>query len=316
MLLNTRQRKKTIYSTYFIAFVLTFLLSVSYSVFAANPYESDIVSWGSMQMLDRPAIAIAAGYYHTVALKEDSTVVAWGDDAYGETSVPAGLDSIKAIAAGRVYTVALRENGTVVAWGDNSYGQMTIPVGLDSVMAIAAGAGGYHTVVLRENGTVVAWGWNNYGQTTVPAGLDSVIAIAAGGYHTVVLRENGKVAAWGNNNYGQTTVPVGLDSVKAIAAGYGHTVALLERGTTVVRNREIIKFYKKFSLSYKAGSILFSTPLPAGTVFTLFDLNGRVIFRADVHGTSLKLPLRSAHRVALWRVEHPKLIASGRLLLR
>lgn len=120
-----------------------------------------------------------------MALKTNGTVVAWGDNAYGQTNIPAGLSGVTAIAAGRLHTVALKSDGTLVAWGRNSEGQTNIPVGLSGVMAIAAG--GMHSVALKSNGTVVAWGLNDYGQTNVPAGLSGVTAIAAGGSHTVAL---------------------------------------------------------------------------------------------------------------------------------
>ena len=62
--------------------------------------------------------AIAAGDYHTVALKSDGTVVAWGDNGYGQTTVPVAAQSgVTAIAAGGYHTVALKNDGTVVAWG-------------------------------------------------------------------------------------------------------------------------------------------------------------------------------------------------------
>src|SRR5262249_35782579 len=51
------------------------------------------------------------------------TVVAWGDNTYGQSSVPAGLSSVSAIAAGFQHSLALKSDGTVVAWGDNTYGQ-------------------------------------------------------------------------------------------------------------------------------------------------------------------------------------------------
>ena len=63
--------------------------------------------------------AIAAGDYHTVALKSDGTVVAWGYNGYGQTTVPAGFTGVMAIAAGELHTVALKSDGTVVAWGYN-----------------------------------------------------------------------------------------------------------------------------------------------------------------------------------------------------
>ncbi|HEX9058737.1 MAG TPA: hypothetical protein VF941_01005, partial [Clostridia bacterium] len=53
--------------------------------------------------------AIAAGGYHTVALKEDGTVVAWGNKSWDQCSVPKGLSGVKVIAAGENHTVALKE---------------------------------------------------------------------------------------------------------------------------------------------------------------------------------------------------------------
>ena len=180
--------------------------------------------------------AIAAGGTHTVALKSNGTVVAWGGqyNNYGQTTVPAGLSGVAAIAAGMYHTVALKSDGTVLAWGDNTYGQTTVPAGLSGVTAVAAYM--YHTLALKSSGTVVGWGDNSDGQTTVPAGLSGVAAIAAGGYHAVALKSNGTVAAWGVQNFynvGQTTVPAGLSGVAAIAAGGYHTVALKSDGTVL-----------------------------------------------------------------------------------
>jgi alpha-tubulin suppressor-like RCC1 family protein/chitodextrinase len=175
--------------------------------------------------------AIGAGISYMVALKTDGTVVAWGNNAHGQITIPAGLTGVTAIAAGPIHTVALKSDGTVVAWGSNGDGQTTIPVGLTGVTAIAAGD--YHTVVLKADGTVVAWGWNGYGQTTIPAGLTGVTAIAAGRNHTVALKNDGTVVAWGNNAHGQTTIPAGLTGVTAIAAGGDYTVALKGDGTVV-----------------------------------------------------------------------------------
>ena len=53
-------------------------------------------------------VAIAAGQFHTVTLKQDGTVVAWGYNSDGQTKVPAGLSGVVAIAAGTYQTVALK----------------------------------------------------------------------------------------------------------------------------------------------------------------------------------------------------------------
>ncbi len=51
-------------------------------------------------------MAIAAGELHSVALRNDGTVIAWGDNSYGQTNVPPALSSVKMIAAGGDHTLA------------------------------------------------------------------------------------------------------------------------------------------------------------------------------------------------------------------
>ena len=138
--------------------------------------------------------------------KMAAQVIGWGDNSFGQTTVPAGAQSgVTAIGAGRFHTVALKSDGSVVAWGDNSDGQTTVPAGaLLGVTAIAAGSS--HTVALKSDGSVLAWGSNSFGLTTVPAGAQSgVTAIAAGELHIVAIKSDGSVIAWGSNAGGQTT---------------------------------------------------------------------------------------------------------------
>jgi len=187
--------------------------------------------------------AIAAGSGHTVALKNDGTVVAWGKIYDGTNlvavTVPAGLVGVTAIAAGSSHTVALKNDGTVVAWGDNWGGQTNVPGGLRGVTGIAAGSG--HTVALKDDGTVVVWGMTydgtNHVAATTPAGLRGVTAIAAGENHTVALKNDGTVVAWGTiyggANYVSATVPAGLSGVAAITTRVWHTVALKNDGSVV-----------------------------------------------------------------------------------
>ncbi|NLA33623.1 MAG: prepilin-type N-terminal cleavage/methylation domain-containing protein, partial [Tenericutes bacterium] len=155
---------------------------------------------------------IATGSSHTVALLEDGTVRAWGNNRDGalgngsttNSNIPVtvtGLTNVTQIAAGFNHTVALLADGTVRTWGKNNNGQLgnaswtssNIPVtvtGLTNVTQIAAGEA--HTVALLEDGTVRAWGYNYYGQlgnaswtnSTVPVtvtGLTNVTQIAANG---------------------------------------------------------------------------------------------------------------------------------------
>lgn len=213
--------------------------------FECAPSLGTVVAWGNnaLGQTNPPAgltgvVAIAGGFYHSVALRNDGTVVAWGLNGDGQTTVPPGLTNVVAIAAGGNQTIALKHDGSVAAWGLNSFGQTTVPSSLrtiqaDADAATAIAAGYEHTVALRKNGTILAWGRNGNGEATPPPGLSGVRGIAAGNGFTLALTGDGTVSAWGYNNNGQTDVPPGLTGVVAIAAGYFHSVALKSDGTVV-----------------------------------------------------------------------------------
>jgi hypothetical protein len=136
-------------------------------------------------------VAISAGGGHTLALKADGKVVAWGENTdsegnfVGQSVVPAQASNVVAIAAGQYHSLILKADGSITAWGDNSQGQCDLPVGLTGVVALSGG--GAHTLALRADGTVAAWGADWNGQLDLPPGLANVAAVSAGGFHTLLL---------------------------------------------------------------------------------------------------------------------------------
>ena len=93
---------------------------------------------------------IAAGGAHSLALTSNGTVLAWGSNANGQTSVPTGLRNVVQIAAGQNHSLALTANGSIVAWGNNSAGQTAIPTsGIANSFQVAAG--GAHALVLMAS---------------------------------------------------------------------------------------------------------------------------------------------------------------------
>ncbi len=177
---------------------------------------------------------IAAGNSHTVALKNDGTLWAWGNNANGQLGDGSttqhnnpeqiGLDTNwSAIATGASHTVALKTDGTLWAWGNNANGQLgdgsiteensPEQIGTDTNWAAIA-AGSAHTVALKTDGTLWTWGSDASGQlgdgsTTdghapIQIGSDtSWTTIAAGNAHTVALKADGTLWAWGSNANGQ-----------------------------------------------------------------------------------------------------------------
>jgi len=195
---------------------------------------------------------LAAGGYHTIALKDDGlnagtgTVWAFGDNTYGQ------------LGQGNVCNQANGQN-----CGGDTPVQVLTSAGhaLTGVTEIAAGF--YHNLARTSSGAVYAWGYNAYGQlgdnTTTDksyatqvknsAGTGTLVAahVAGGFYHSLAIVGTGTSATaygWGQNLYGQVgdgtitnrSLPVSsspaLTNVTKLAGGNSHTVALLGDGTS------------------------------------------------------------------------------------
>ncbi|MFZ0035338.1 MAG: hypothetical protein WAK60_10190, partial [Sedimentisphaerales bacterium] len=176
-------------------------------------------------------VAISAGGWHNLALKQDASIVAWGRNDYGQADPCAGND-FAAISAGGRHSLALKYDGSIAAWGDNNCGQADPCAGNDFV---AISAGGWHNLALKQDASIVAWGRNDYGQADPCEGNDFA-AISAGGWHSLALKQDGSIVAWGRNDYGQASPPEGNNFV-AIAAGEYHSLALKRDGLIVAWGR-------------------------------------------------------------------------------
>ncbi|MES2659050.1 MAG: putative Ig domain-containing protein [Verrucomicrobiota bacterium] len=189
--------------------------------------------------LDHVVSVAAGGDYwwqdsaHSLALRDDGTVIAWGCDDEGQSTVPEELAGVVAISAGRAHSLALKSDGSVVAWGANLHRQSTVPTGLGGVVDIAAA--GFFSMALKSDGSVVVWGQYFDGEAwldaAAPTGLSDVIAISAGTHHAMALKSDGTVVCWGYGGDGQTAVPLGLTNVVAVAGGGFHSLALKGDGS-------------------------------------------------------------------------------------
>jgi len=165
---------------------------------------------------------------HTLALRADGTVIAWGSSG-AQTNVPTAATNMVAIAAGGLHSLALRANGTVMGWGSTP--GAFVPAGLSNVIAIAAGS--QHSLALRADGKVFAWGYNGSGQTSVPTIPIEVVAIGAGANHSLAVCSDGTVAAWGMGYDGQINVPFNATNMVAVAGGLQNSLALRANGTVL-----------------------------------------------------------------------------------
>jgi alpha-tubulin suppressor-like RCC1 family protein len=184
---------------------------------------------------------IVKGKAHYLALKEDGTVWAWGENKSGElgdgttqsknvpTQIKELTDVTSVIAAndaeGNGYSLALKKDGTVWAWGSNKYGQLGVGDWNGTTVAkprqiqdfrditfIASGTGSVFAV--KSDGKVYAWGDNRMGQLGDDSTqtryrpvkieeLKDVEGIVAGKNYALAYQKDGNVYAWGSNEFGQ-----------------------------------------------------------------------------------------------------------------
>jgi len=209
---------------------------------------------------------ITNGFHFSIALKEDSTLWAWGRNSRRQLGLSGSTSNRTSpvivnndsnwvdISAGSEFVIALKNNGTLWAWGYNYDGQLgdgtsntlEIPtqIGTDTNW-IAIAAGYNHSMGLKADSTLWTWGNNQYGQlgrtgnTKIPmqVGTDKWCTIATGGFHSFGIKSDSSLWAWGRNLYAQlgdnstnnktTPTKIGNDNTwVAVTAGYEHSLGL------------------------------------------------------------------------------------------
>ena len=201
--------------------------------------EKSFVLWDEIAVRE----TLSAGASHTVAVKNDGTVVAIGDTDLGKCDVADWTDII-AVSAGNANTVGLKSDGTVVATGRNRNGESNVS---DWTDIVAISAGNDVTAGLKADGTVVVTEFIKStsedvynGQSEVDS-WQNIIAIAAGDGYVIGLKEDGSVVAteyidhpdnkW-DNYHGECNVS-GWTDIVGIYTFTSHTVGLKKDGTAV-----------------------------------------------------------------------------------
>lgn len=95
---------------------------------------------------------VAAGDFHTCALKRQGVVICWGAhfQLYRDVLVWDMMEFPDKCANALTWVLCTQ------CPGGNDYGQCSVPSGLSDVVQVAAQM--YHTCALKSTGTVVCWG--------------------------------------------------------------------------------------------------------------------------------------------------------------
>eukprot|EP00929_Paragymnodinium_shiwhaense_P017940 TRINITY_DN12782_c0_g1_i1.p1 TRINITY_DN12782_c0_g1~~TRINITY_DN12782_c0_g1_i1.p1 ORF type:complete len:413 (+),score=101.78 TRINITY_DN12782_c0_g1_i1:107-1345(+) len=198
--------------------------------FGGEAHEADQLSFRPVGFL-HGARAVQAGNGHSLVIKADKSLHAWGCNNDGRLGIGTEgeyrslahvLDNISCISVGDNHTAAVTEDGSLLAWGVNEDGQLGTGGPSETVAApqkvalprraTSCAVGNHHSVAVLEDGDLWAWGGNESGQLGDDGDegqyepirvLRNVQMAAAGEVHTLAVTQDGSLWAWGCNQHGQ-----------------------------------------------------------------------------------------------------------------
>jgi len=188
---------------------------------------------------------ISCHMFHSLAIKTDGTLWAWGGNLGGQLgdgtntdkNIPTQIGSAsnwQSIETGNSHSLAIKTDGTLWAWGGNLGGQLgdgtntdkNIPtqIGSNTNWGFLSGGNG-HSLAIKTDGTLWAWGTNGVGQLGV--GYSSTITIntptqvgtstnwqsISSHGHSFAIMINGSLWSWGPN---QGALGIGSPTVTSI----------------------------------------------------------------------------------------------------
>ncbi|MET0341641.1 MAG: hypothetical protein ABW252_11620 [Polyangiales bacterium] len=193
------------------------------------------------------AVRIAAGYYHTCAIKRDGTVVCWGGfggslpSQSAPTLVP-GVSNAVDIAVGASNFAVRRGDGAVLCWGGNGTGRVGNGTPMDSATPVAVVglsdpvqliAGNNHVCGLSRDGSTLCWGFGaalgvDAWTPTRHAGLPAATRLAGQQDGTCAALRGGGITCVGDNALTPTPLP---GEITEVTGGVSHACARTTGGS-------------------------------------------------------------------------------------
>ena len=225
---------------------------------------------------------VSAGNVHSLAVKTNGTLWAWGDGFFGQlgngafgnatpnvTQVGTANDWLT-VSAGNRFSLAIKTTGTLWSWGLNSVGQLgqgnltnlNLPTQVGTANNwLKIDAGNQHSLAIDNAGFMDAWGDNTFGQFgngTFTSSLIPIIVssannwteVSAGFDHSMAIDASGILFTFGNNTNGQLCDGTNTTSNTMIPISFG--------GAGTVTLYIAISAGNNFSLAIKNDNTLWS----------------------------------------------------------
>ncbi len=212
-------------------------------------------------------VSVATGGYHSLALKSDGTLWAWGANSNGRLGVgdttnrdiPTKIEfdsdgnpfnNVLLMTAGGHRSAAIKVDGTLWSWGANALEGDCMGSGVrvkptkvnDDIDWLSVAAGYDFTIALKRDGTLWGFGSNYWGQLglgsmgqcnifpPVQIGTDNdwvSVSASKERYHAIALKSDGTLWAWGWNTVGQWVDGTNIYQNYPVQVGSDHDWAAL-----------------------------------------------------------------------------------------
>lgn len=198
-------------------------------------------------------VSLSSGVYHTIALKADGTIWAWGFNDKGQLGNSGTNDKSRPTQVGKennwasIFTegytsFGIKTDGSLWGWGDNAVSQLGIPGNTQTAQPVPVqigadkdwkyGNGGLsHCLAIKQDGSLWAWGYNWEGElgnglrstdNTQPirVGNDKDWSgIAGGDDFSIAIKLDGSMWSWGKNDRGQLGIGNNNDQLIPVKVG-------------------------------------------------------------------------------------------------